>query len=269
MIRSASVAETAEKRREGWDRGMTHTRRALGALAVVGLLALAACGPRRRVRHRLGHRRHRHGRADTHVHDGSAGEGPEVRAVHARARGRHGRSRVHRDGGMSIQIQGGPGDMAKIDAAQEACREFAPFGGDGTAPAPDPEMEENMRKFAQCMRDNGVPDFPDPDGRACASTTRSPPTPTSRPRRRSARPSSCRTCRARAPRAAGRTPADRASASREARPYEAARDHLGGPRRRGRRRGGGARAGPARHPGGQRPTGQHRHGDQADTGRLP
>ena len=43
----------------------------------------------------------------------------------------------------------------------------------------------------------------------------------------------------------------------------------GGRRRRGRGRGGGARPGPARHPGRQRPAGQHRHGDQADPGRLP
>jgi hypothetical protein len=26
----------------------------------------------------------------------------------------------------------------------------------------DPQMQEQMRKFAQCMRENGVPGFPDP-----------------------------------------------------------------------------------------------------------
>ena len=118
------------------------------------------------------------------------------------------------DGGMSIQLQGGPDDMAKIDAAQEACREFAPFGGDGSRQAPDPEMEENMRKFAQCMRDNGVPDFPDPDGPGLRIDDKVASDPDfAAPRRRSARPSSCRTCRVRAPRAAVRTRAARASAS--------------------------------------------------------
>jgi hypothetical protein len=62
---------------------------------------------------------------------------------------------------------GGNGDGERIDretmeAAQEACQKHSPFGEKG--PRQDPEMAENMRKFAQCMRDNGVPDFPDPDG---------------------------------------------------------------------------------------------------------
>ena len=26
----------------------------------------------------------------------------------------------------------------------------------------DPEMQEKLRKYAQCMRENGVPNFPDP-----------------------------------------------------------------------------------------------------------
>ncbi len=69
------------------------------------------------------------------------------------------------DGGMSIQIGGEGVDPSTVDAAMEACREYAPFNS-GSGPAPDPEMEEKMRQFAQCMRDNGVPNFPDPDGGA-------------------------------------------------------------------------------------------------------
>jgi hypothetical protein len=67
--------------------------------------------------------------------------------------------------GDKIQVQiGGPGgslDKSKVDAAQEACKEWAPIGGPGGA-KPDPQMLENMRKQAQCMRDNGVENFPDP-----------------------------------------------------------------------------------------------------------
>jgi hypothetical protein len=46
----------------------------------------------------------------------------------------------------------------QLDAAMEACKEFNPQGESG----PDPQQEENGRKFAACMRENGVEKFPDP-----------------------------------------------------------------------------------------------------------
>jgi hypothetical protein len=49
----------------------------------------------------------------------------------------------------------------KFQAAQEACRDLAP-GGEHENTG-DPAFVEQMRQFSQCMRDNGVPDFPDPD----------------------------------------------------------------------------------------------------------
>ncbi|HEX6683123.1 MAG TPA: hypothetical protein VF062_10025 [Candidatus Limnocylindrales bacterium] len=54
------------------------------------------------------------------------------------------------------------GSPEKIRAAQEACREFAPSSGQGGQV--DPARAEQLRKFAQCMRDNGVEKFPDPEG---------------------------------------------------------------------------------------------------------
>ena len=51
-------------------------------------------------------------------------------------------------------------DPKKFEAAQQACRQFAPDGGD--ASAPDPEILEKGRQMARCMRENGVPEFPDP-----------------------------------------------------------------------------------------------------------
>lgn len=67
--------------------------------------------------------------------------------------------------GDKIEVQiggaGAPVDKSKVDAAQEACKEWSPIGGPGGA-KPDPQMLENMRKQAQCMRDNGVENFPDP-----------------------------------------------------------------------------------------------------------
>lgn len=52
-------------------------------------------------------------------------------------------------------------DNKKMDAAQEACKQFMPNGGSSGKPsAEDLEMARNM---AKCMRANGVPNFPDPD----------------------------------------------------------------------------------------------------------
>ncbi|HEX6674624.1 MAG TPA: hypothetical protein VF486_06330 [Actinomycetes bacterium] len=48
----------------------------------------------------------------------------------------------------------------KFQAAQEKCRNLAPGGEHQKS---DPATVEQMRKFSQCMRDNGLPDFPDPD----------------------------------------------------------------------------------------------------------
>lgn len=63
------------------------------------------------------------------------------------------------DGGLRIRVDGrsAPGFMA----AQEACRDLAPRGlaSDGA----DQERIEQLVNFAQCMRDSGVADFPDPD----------------------------------------------------------------------------------------------------------
>jgi hypothetical protein len=48
----------------------------------------------------------------------------------------------------------------KFRAAQEKCRNLARGGEHQRS---DPATVEQMRKFSQCMRDNGLPDFPDPD----------------------------------------------------------------------------------------------------------
>ncbi|GAA4224056.1 hypothetical protein FHR32_003032 [Streptosporangium album] len=49
---------------------------------------------------------------------------------------------------------------AESEKALEACREYNPQEN-GSAKA-DPKAEENGRKFAQCMRENGLEEFPDP-----------------------------------------------------------------------------------------------------------
>ena len=72
------------------------------------------------------------------------------------------------DDGGSLSVGGSDGpdqdaappDDATMKKAQEACKEYEPDGGD--APKPSAEEIEQMRKYAKCMRDNGV-DMPDPD----------------------------------------------------------------------------------------------------------
>ncbi|MFH8370436.1 hypothetical protein [Streptomyces sp. NPDC018031] len=51
-------------------------------------------------------------------------------------------------------------DKATLDKAMEACREYQPQapGGGG------PKDGGKMREYAQCMRENGVEKFPDPEG---------------------------------------------------------------------------------------------------------
>jgi hypothetical protein len=63
---------------------------------------------------------------------------------------------LRRDQGMSF-------NDPRMLAAMEACQELRPPGMGGGSMAGNPaEAMEAMLVFAQCMRDNGVPGFPDP-----------------------------------------------------------------------------------------------------------
>jgi hypothetical protein len=65
---------------------------------------------------------------------------------------------MRRDQGMSMN------DPRRI-AAMEACQDLRPSGNYGAGPGGMGQDldQEAMLAFAQCMRDNGVPDFPDPN----------------------------------------------------------------------------------------------------------
>ncbi|WP_433301706.1 hypothetical protein ACQP2F_06870 [Actinoplanes sp. CA-030573] len=63
------------------------------------------------------------------------------------------------NGKQSIAIPQGT-DAKKFEAAQEACKQFMPDGGQ--VHKPSAEDLQAMRDQAKCMRDNGVPNFPDP-----------------------------------------------------------------------------------------------------------
>jgi hypothetical protein len=66
------------------------------------------------------------------------------------------------DGGFDFgldQASVGPGDPG-FQKALKACRDKLPGGG--AQYFDDPEVQAQLREFAQCMREHGI-DFPDPD----------------------------------------------------------------------------------------------------------
>lgn len=66
---------------------------------------------------------------------------------------------VNDSGQVSYNV---PDDIpdAVINEAEKKCQDLRPFGpGAGAA---DPQRIEQLRKNAQCMRDNGIPEWPDP-----------------------------------------------------------------------------------------------------------
>ncbi|GAA3567718.1 hypothetical protein GCM10022419_055670 [Nonomuraea rosea] len=75
-----------------------------------------------------------------------------------------------RENGIDMPDPDSSGKMAmtfdapedKVKAAQAACKQYAPDGQQRVRN--DPKMAENLRKLAQCMRDNGVESYPDPEG---------------------------------------------------------------------------------------------------------
>jgi hypothetical protein len=66
------------------------------------------------------------------------------------------------DGRFGQGMLGGGGniDRTKIQSALQACQDLAPNGGERREL--NPAQQEQLRQWAQCMRDNGV-DVPDPD----------------------------------------------------------------------------------------------------------
>jgi hypothetical protein len=123
--------------------GTRLTRRPAPALLVVPLLVLAACGQ-----------------------SNQTGVTPVDKATASRAY-----AQCIRDNGVpdfpdpdaNGQLRGPAHEKAndpKFQAAQEKCRSLAPGAEHERS---DPATVEQLRRFSQCMRDHGLPDFPDPD----------------------------------------------------------------------------------------------------------
>jgi hypothetical protein len=71
------------------------------------------------------------------------------------------------DGHSEIAIQGSPGssdldpNSTAFKDASAACQKYLPSGGAGRG-KPDAQMQQKALRFSKCMRDHGLPDFPDP-----------------------------------------------------------------------------------------------------------
>jgi len=66
------------------------------------------------------------------------------------------------DDGLVVVDPGSGVDAETVQAAQEACQDKAPdLGGFGQGGQPDPQLQERMLQFSQCMREHGV-NMPDP-----------------------------------------------------------------------------------------------------------
>ncbi|MBA9003974.1 hypothetical protein [Thermomonospora cellulosilytica] len=64
--------------------------------------------------------------------------------------------------GKGVMLKFGPNsgvDRATVEKAMQACRRYAPQ----QMQSANPQQQENARKYAACMRENGVEAFPDPE----------------------------------------------------------------------------------------------------------
>lgn len=73
-----------------------------------------------------------------------------------------------REEGIDLPDAKGPGedvratgDKRRMQQAMEKCRKYLPNGGEPEKPSA--EDLEKLREYAKCMRENGLPSFPDPD----------------------------------------------------------------------------------------------------------
>lgn len=67
--------------------------------------------------------------------------------------------KVNSEGGINISLPEGV-SKEKVDAAEQKCQQYLPNGGEPQKA--DPKTLEQLRTYAQCMRSNGIPNFPDP-----------------------------------------------------------------------------------------------------------
>ncbi|GAB2553451.1 hypothetical protein [Kribbella endophytica] len=135
----------------------------LAAIALLGGLALTGCGAEPETNEIASG-----GTASTEPSSSSGTEAApenlsqdEKGVKFAQCLREHGLDIADPEPGKGIQLKVGPESglsREQVDKAMEDCRKYNPQGEGG----PNPQQEENGRKFAACMRENGVEKFPDP-----------------------------------------------------------------------------------------------------------
>ena len=65
------------------------------------------------------------------------------------------------NGGLKVSIPDGV-DQSTVDKAQQACKQYAP-GANRNGGQISAEDLNKLRQVAQCIRDHGFPNYPDPD----------------------------------------------------------------------------------------------------------
>jgi hypothetical protein len=68
----------------------------------------------------------------------------------------------HADGGFGFQRPEGVPETALDDALQRCEAEAQAIGIGPGSGAQDPEVQDGLLDFSRCMRENGIPEFPDP-----------------------------------------------------------------------------------------------------------
>ncbi|MFE4667929.1 hypothetical protein ACFRI7_27825 [Streptomyces sp. NPDC056716] len=134
------------------------TRAALAALPMVAVLALSGCGG--------------DGGGDDGVASASGGGGSSAGAApelgpdemaqrFAECMRENGVDMADPKPGEGLDLDLGGVDKSVADQAMEACRQYDPMENGGTAEVSE-ETQDKLRAYSQCMRENGVEDFPDP-----------------------------------------------------------------------------------------------------------
>jgi hypothetical protein len=133
--------------------------RSRGALALLLMLTLAGCGAKDSGD---GVATANNGKPTATASSQPATNNEDAALKYAQCMRQHGMSWFpdpKPGGGMRIEVPRGQ-DKAKVDAAMEACKKYMPNGGN--PPKLDAEALERARQMAKCMREHGVPNFPDP-----------------------------------------------------------------------------------------------------------
>jgi hypothetical protein len=93
----------------------------------------------------------------------SASHVPDDPLKFAQCMREHGVNMPDPDANGRVTIRAGKGEQTKVAAAQEACKKYMPgMGGKGSGPGVSKQDQAKFLRFAQCMRQHGVP-MADPD----------------------------------------------------------------------------------------------------------